>query len=289
MANPRLPGIPVQEEALLYNKLSEYNQRRASYKEVGAYLVVLPRPGQTHYTLWLYSPFTERQPLLYVCELSPDVQESLRMASTMFFYSRRCLYIVAYNEKRMLSKGDDLIAFGKYRGHFLHEILRIDPSYLTWIANMFTPKIPKQERFLKIARAYYEVHLDLMRRKNARKRQPGNYLGEVGKYVKDLELTVKWIRLEDDPYKTRIRDGREEFYVRQLLTLYDAAGNWVKLSVTSRTPSGESATLSGLEHAFRAGEVVRVASAKVTRRYESRGRRYTCLGRVKFAAAATDR
>ena len=49
------------------------------------------------------------------------------MASTMFYYSKRCLILVDYNEKRMQSNGDDLIFFGKYRGHFLHEILKIDP------------------------------------------------------------------------------------------------------------------------------------------------------------------
>ena len=44
MANPIIPGIPQTEQDLLYSKLNAYNQGRASYKEVGAYLVVLPRP-----------------------------------------------------------------------------------------------------------------------------------------------------------------------------------------------------------------------------------------------------
>ena len=48
---------------------------------------------------------------------------SLRVASTLFYYSKRCLILMDYNEKRMQSNGDDLIFFGKYRGHFLHEIL----------------------------------------------------------------------------------------------------------------------------------------------------------------------
>ena len=56
MANPRLPGISENEQALLYAKLNEYNRGRASFKEVGVYLVVLPRPGKPNYSLWLYSP-----------------------------------------------------------------------------------------------------------------------------------------------------------------------------------------------------------------------------------------
>ena len=59
----------------------------------------------------------------------------------------RPLSLVEYNAKRMQNKGDDIISFGKYHGHYLHEILRIDPGYLTWIAFKFTPRIPKQERF----------------------------------------------------------------------------------------------------------------------------------------------
>ena len=39
MANPKLPGIPEAEQALLYAKLNEYNRGRMSYKEAGAYFV----------------------------------------------------------------------------------------------------------------------------------------------------------------------------------------------------------------------------------------------------------
>ena len=66
MANPRLPGISENEQALLYAKLNEYNRGRASFKEVGVYLVVLPRPGKPNYSLWLYSPLPEKQSILYI-------------------------------------------------------------------------------------------------------------------------------------------------------------------------------------------------------------------------------
>ena len=48
MANPRLPGISENEQALLYAKLNEYNRGRASFKEVGVYLVAV---SYTHLTL----------------------------------------------------------------------------------------------------------------------------------------------------------------------------------------------------------------------------------------------
>ena len=175
MANPKLPGRPEAEQALLYAKLNEYNRGRMSYKEAGAYFVVLPRPGHPTYSVWIYSPTLEKNRLLFIHELSADINESLRMASTLFFFSRRCLLIVEYNEKRMQSNGDDIISFGRYRGHYLHEILKVDPAYLSWIAYKYTPKIPKQERFVAIAQVYHSVHLDIMQRKARQKREAGRF------------------------------------------------------------------------------------------------------------------
>ncbi|MBS5409699.1 MAG: hypothetical protein KHY35_03125 [Bacteroides thetaiotaomicron] len=283
MANPKLPGISESEQALLYAKLNEYNRGRASFKEAGVYLVVLPRPGKPNYSLWLYSPLPEKQSILYIHDLSPDINESLRIASTMFYYSRRCLILVDYNEKRMQSNGDDLIFFGKYRGHFLHEILKVDPAYLSWIAYKFTPKIPKQERFVKIAQAYHSIHLDVMLRKSKEVRRKSRYLGEVNEKLTDLKLKVMRVRLEDDPYKTRVYGTTPQFFVKQILTLNDASGNLVTMSIPSKTPSAVSCSLSGIEHEYRPGEIIYVASARVSRLFESYGSQYTRLSNVKLA------
>ena len=257
MANPRLPGISENEQALLYAKLNEYNRGRASFKEAGVYLVVLPRPGKPNYSLWLYSPLPEKQSILYIHDLSPDINESLRMASTMFYYSRRCLILVDYNEKRMQSNGDDLIFFGKYRGHFLH------------------------------AQAYHSVHLDLMQRKSKEKHSVSRYLGELGEKLTDLRLKVIRVRLEDDPYKTRINGTVPQFFVKQVLTLADASGNLVIMSIPSKNPSAVSCTLSGIEHEYRPGEIIYVASARVSRRYESYGSKYTRISHVKLVMTTT--
>lgn len=283
MANPYLPGIPENEQALLYTKLNEYNRGRASFKEVGVYLVVLPRLGKPNYSLWFYSPLSERQTILYIHDLSPDINESLRMASTLLYYSQRCLILMDYNEKRMQSHGDDLIFFGKYRGHFLHEILKIDPAYLSWIAYKFTPKIPKQERFVKIAQVYHSVHLDIMLRKAKETQRTNRYLGESDEKLTDLKLTVMKIKLEDDPYKTRVYGTTPQFYVKQILTLTDASGNLVILTISSKKPSAESCTLSSMEHEYRPGDIIYVSSARISRKFESYGSKYTRLSHVKLA------
>ena len=73
MANPRLPNITESEQELLYEKLNIYNQGKASYKEVGCYLVVLPREGHPNYSLWFYTPLLDRRCILFIEDLKPDI------------------------------------------------------------------------------------------------------------------------------------------------------------------------------------------------------------------------
>lgn len=280
MSKPKLPGITETEQNLLYAKLSEYNRGRASFKEAGAYLVVLPRPGHDSYSVWVFSPELERRSILFIHDLSPDVHEALRMASTMFYFSKRCLLIVEYNEKRMQSNGEDIISFGKYHGHYLHEILKIDPAYLSWIAYKYTPRIPKQERFVAIAKAYHSVHLDLMQRKARQKRQASRFLGEAGEKLTDLTLKVMRVRLEDNPYKTRVTGSTVEFYVRQVMTLTDPAGNLAVIRLSSKNPSRASCQLSAFDREYKPGEIVHIASARVARTYINNGTKYTYLSHV---------
>ena len=282
MANPILPGISEAEQELLYKKLNEYNQGRTSYKEAGAYLVVLPRPESPRYSLWVYSPLPERQSIFYVQDLSTDIHESLRAASSLCYYSPRCILLVEYNAKRMQSKGDDIISLGKYHGHFLHEIFRIDPAYVSWIAYKFTPRIPKQERFVQIAQVYHSVHLDIQKRQAHQKYSTSRFLGKEGDKVKELTLKVLRVRLEDDPYKTTVKGTTPYLYVRQILTLEDPIGNLVTFRTNSRTASRESCQVPATEHAFEPGESVYIASARISCTFTSGNKQYTRLNYVKF-------
>lgn len=280
MANPLIPHISAAEQESLYRKLNEYNLKKASYKEVGAYLVVLPRADHPKYSLWVYSPLSERQSIFYLFDLSTDIYETLRMASTLCYYSTRPLLLVEYNAKRMQNRGDDIISIGKYHGHYLHEVMQIDPAYLAWIAFKFTPRIPKQERFVQIARIYHSVYLDILQRQT---KQPtsGRFLGKEGDKVENLTLTVLSVKIEDDPYKTQVRGTTPYFYVRQVLKLKDASGNYVTFRVNARTASRHSCRLPAMEHTYQAGETVHVVSASIARTYVAGNVKYTRLIRVK--------
>lgn len=280
MANPIIPNLSAAEQESLYRKLNEYNLKKASFKEAGAYLVVLPREDRPKYSLWVYSPLSERQSIFYLFELSTDIYETLRMASTLCYYSTRPLLLVEYNAKRMQNRGDDIISFGKYHGHYLHEVMRIDPAYLTWIAFKFTPRISKQERFVQIARIYHSVYIDILQRQT---KQPpaGRFIGKEGDKMENLTLTVVSVKIEDDPYKTQVKGTTPYFYVRQVLKLKDASGNFVTFRVSARTASRHSCQLPAIEHAFRAGETVHVVSARIASTYVAGNVKYTRLIRVK--------
>lgn len=178
--------------------------------------------------------------------------------------------------------GDDIISFGKYRGHYLHEILKIDPVYMSWIAYKYTPRIPKQERFVEIAKVYHSIHLDLMLRKAKQNQETGRFLGNIGDKVADLTLKVIKVKIEDDPYKTRINGTTVQFYIRQIVTLTDTSGNLVVIRFTAKSPSGESCRIPATEHAYQTDEIIHISSARVARIYKIRGSKYTRLSHVKL-------
>lgn len=283
MARPKIPGLSAEQQQQLYEQLLRYNKERESYKTAGAYLVVLPHADKACYSLWFYAPTVERSSILYLEDLSVSVFESLRKVSAAFFYSSRKLFLVEYNKKRMATKGDDLIGFGKYRGHYLHEILRIDPSYLIWIANKYTPKIQKQERFVSMAQAYVSVYLERMTQKNRQAKNRSLYLGKKGETLRDLHFLITHIRLQDDPYKTRTVGTSTYFYVTQVLYLKDRSGNCAMAAIPALNPSMESGRLSAMERAFRIGEIIHIASARISRIFQFKGIKYTSLNYVRLA------
>jgi hypothetical protein len=279
MVNPILPNISYQEAEDIYKRLERYNLGRASYKEEGAYIVVLPHEGHPRYTMWVGSPKLERQRFLPIGELSDDIMTSLSMATTWFRYSRLPVILVNYNEKHMRSNGDDLISFGKYRGHYLGEVRRIDPRYLSWIAYQYRPDIPKAKRFQQIARYYDMVNqdLELSRLHNKPRQRSGNFLGNVGEKLSQLTLTVTHVQLEDDPYKSGHYSSGTIFYVTQRLTLTDPDGNLVLASFPSHNPSLVSCQLSAMEHAFKVGDTLHVKTAKVAQNIQGRQSNITRL------------
>ena len=282
MANPRIPGIPEAEQQAIYDKLHTYNSTKASFKETGCYLVVLPHDGHPAYSLWIYTPLLERRSILYIGDLATDVYTALRLATSELWYANRRVLLVDYNAKRMATHGDDLMSFGKYRGHYLYEILRIDPGYVNWLACKFTARIPKQERMVRMAQAYMAYYMDRMLKRSHQPQRVSRYLGRKGDKLQGLVLKVWQVHLEDDPYKTRMDGNTALFFVTQKIVAFDREGNRVQLSFASKSPSYVSGQLSSLERSYRPGDLLHIASARIAATYERNGIRYTRLNYVKM-------
>lgn len=282
MANPRLPNITEAEQELLYEKLNVYNQGKASYKEAGCYLVVLPREGHPDYSLWFYTPLLDRRCILFIEDLKPDIIQSLRIVTSELWYANRQILVTDYNEKRMSTHGDDLIAFGKYRGHFLYEILRIDPGYVNWIAFKYTPIIPKQERFVKMAQAYNCVYLDKMLKKEipATSHQPflRKERGQaVQSHPENNQSTgrrrpIQDLRHRDDSglLRTPAPDGHR----------CERQPGQPDLCIRQSQPCIRTVALPGT--CLPAGEVLHISSACIAATVESYGIQYTRLNYVKI-------
>ena len=88
--------------------------------------------------------------------------------------------------------------------------------------------------------------------------------------------------IEDDSYKTQIIRGTEYFYVDQLLTAVDIAGNYFLLRIKAKDRSLTTQTLPPGAHAFQVGEKLTLTSAKVLKHIESRTIKYTRIGYIKI-------
>ena len=279
MANPIIPGIPQTEQDLLYSKLNAYNQGRASYKEVGAYLIVLPRPEHLQYTLWIYSPLPGRQSIFYICDLSTDIHETLRMASTLCFYSPRSLLLVEYMPKNAEQRGR----------HYLHrQIPRAFPArnspYRPCLSYVDSLQIPATHPQAGTFRTDCQDLPFSPSRHTTRKRTkpPVDVFWGRGEKVENLTLTVLSVRLEDNPYKTQLKGTTPYFYVRQVLKLKDSVGNFVSIRMNARTASRKSCQLPAVEHAYQVGEIMEIASARIARTYMIGSTKYTRLTHVKL-------
>lgn len=100
--------------------------------------------------------------------------------------------------------------------------------------------------------------------------------------MENLTLTVLSVRLEDNPYKTQLKETTPYFYVRQVLKLKDSIGNFVSIRMNARTASRKSCRLPAVEHAYQVGEVIEIASARIARTYITGSTRYTRLTHVKL-------
>lgn len=272
------PGITEEILKMIREKLEVFNRGRAAGK--GRYYILPPTEKTLYYTLWFYNPLAVYHSFICLSDLELNaigsVAKAMRMTANSYLPLSVIREIEAYVEN-----GDDIILFGRYRGHHLQEIYAIDPRYILWLADKYEPRVKSEHRFKELAASYARVYLDLQTRRRY-KPSSGQFTGEPGGKVKDLMLTVVNVRIADDHYKTTVVGGTPYFYVDQLLTAADEAGNLFLLSVKAADRSLVSGTLSAGAHAYHTGEKLNIASAKILKHVEIHNIKYTKLGYIKL-------
>ena len=156
----------------------------------------------------------------------------------------------------------------------------IDPKYVTWIANKYEARVQSERRFKELAATYSWVYQDL-NTSRMHKVPVSSFIGTIDEKLNDLHLSVRRVKVEDNPYKTRSVRGTTHFYVDQKIVASDESGNLFFFTIRASDRSLESGKLSNADHAYQAGEIMHIRSAKVIKHYTSRNIRYTKLGYIK--------
>ena len=265
-------------EQFVLDKLNMFNEGRNEDK--GVYYILLLNEKTAYYTLWFYNPAAEYHPNIFLSTLDVNAINSVGKAMKAVANSFVKLTVKIRIES-ISHNADDMISFGKYRGYHLFEVALIDPKYVTWIANKYEAHVQSERRFKELAATYSWVYQDL-NTSRIHKMPVSRFVGTIDEKLTDLHLTIRQIKIEDNPYKTRVIRGTTHFYVDQKVIAADDSENLFFFTIRATDRSLESGKLSNSDHAYQVGEKLYIRSAKVIKHYASRNIRYTKLGYVKF-------
>lgn len=261
-------------EQFVLDKLNMFNEGRNEDK--GVYYILLPNEKTAYYTLWFYNPAAEYHPNIFLSTLDVNAINSVGKAMKAVANSFVKLTVKIRIES-ISHNADDMISFGKYRGYHLFEVALIDPKYVTWIANKYEAHVQSERRFKELAATYSWVYQDL-NTSRIHKMPVSRFVGTIDEKLTDLHLTIRRIKIEDNPYKTRVIRGTTHFYVDQKIIAADDSENLFFFTIRATDRSLESGKLSNSDHAYQVGEKLYIRSAKVIKHYASRNIRYTKLG-----------
>lgn len=265
-------------EQFVLDKLNTFNEGRNTDK--GVYFILLPNEKTAYYTLWFYNPAAEFHPNVFLSTLDVNAINSVEkaMKTTANSFAR---LTVKMRLESISHNADDIVSFGKYRSYHLFEVAAIDPKYVTWIANKYEARVQSERRFKELAATYSWVYQDL-NTSRMHKVPVSRFIGTIDEKLNDLHLSVRRVKVEDNPYKTRSVRGTTHFYVDQKIVASDESGNLFFFTIRASDRSLESGKLSNADHAYQAGEIMHIRSAKVIKHYTSRNIRYTKLGYIKL-------
>ena len=261
---------PAPAENLI-RQVETFNQGRTSAE--GTYTISMATTYRPYYALWRIFANDHRPLLVRTLAVTLDaaLERAFRMlqnCNVMLDLADNALFEANYGQT------DDIIAFGKYRGKHLAEIYYVEPSYVLWLANKFTPNNHRYDKLIALAKDFAIVHFELTVQKRHIS-SVSKFVGKTGEQLKDLYLTVLNVRLQKDSYKA-------DFYVDQNVLAADRDGNRFTFLIKAAGRSLSPNILSCHSRKIEAQETLHLKTARVMSHYEGRGVRYTRLGYVKL-------
>lgn len=273
-----LSDIPNETFQLIRERLDLFNEKRTA--EEGQYFIIFPSDKSLYYTLWFFAPSATYYSYIFISNLELNAFSSANKAIRILSNSSHRLSLDD-NIEPVQHNGDDIIMFGKYRSRHLQDIYAIDPGYVSWLADKYEPQVKSEFRFKELAVNYKKVYLDLQAKRISRN-MSGAFVGKPGEKMQNLKLSILKVRVEDDPYKTRLVNGVEYFYVDQLITATDTDGNLFSFTIKAADRSLVSRTLAPGTHTYQKGDTIEITSSKILKHFESHDRKYTKIGYLKI-------
>lgn len=263
--------VSQEQASRVFDRIDEFNRGRTDTK--GSYAVSMSTAYRPYYGFWRIFPDVVSP--LFIRTLAVTLDTAVQRA---FDLLQNCNIKLDVFDNRVFApyykQSDDRIPFGKYRDKKLAEVYYIDPSYVLWLANKFTPNLKRYEPLVALAKQFARVHFELTIQKH-RFSSVSHQVGQVGETLKELFLTVLSVRLQVDTYKP-------DFYVDQHVLAVDRDGNRFIFMLKAGGKSLSPDVLSCHSRKIILHETLHITSAKVMSHYKKKGVHYTRLGYVRM-------
>lgn len=259
--------------------LDKFNEGRNNDK--GHYYVSTGRKNAM-FTLWSVYYWDGGITSNFIRTLGKDYETSVKKAMEITANSTKELRIEA-DENVEYSYDKNVFCFGKFKGQQISEVAQTNIQYLIFLKGKrweFDHMSKTMEGNFDAIEAQVEFYFDTLTKKNQQECK-SEYLGAKGDKVANIELTVEKVLVKEvedyNPY------GSGYTFCEEIIA-NDANGNRVRLRFNCGTANWSVDYIDGKNQSTRkAGDVLKIKSAKVSATFESLGRKTTALNYVRMA------
>lgn len=279
--------LDKETEERIWNKLDAFNADRKDTLIEGCYFISVGAKSAM-FTLWRWiNPQNPKfggcfrgNPSHYLRNLSTDLETAVEKAMEQLKNSRLTLDIdrdtnVTYNYQ------DQIFCFGKYKGEAIEDVAKKDIQYLIWLDRNNYGESGHSKTFLanmENVRAQVDFYFDAITQRN-RETCKSQFVGKSGDKLTNLALTIIKAEIRQGCSFGYLDDGR---YIS--IIAVDANENRFSINFNAGTKNFRT-TLDESQRtipAYSKGDILNITSAKVSKTFESMGRKTTSLNYIKM-------